>query len=466
MAHSQPRLADEVTVATRTNANASGAPSVAASGDRDPRELLLAAPMSTHQILAVAITVALCALDGFDILAITFAAPGIVAAWGIDRTQLGIVFAVGLVGIAAGSLLVAPLADLIGRRAMILGCLAVMSVGTLLCAFSTSVGSLGAYRLLTGLGIGAMIATINPLAAEYANARRRDLSVGLMAVGFPLGGVLGGSIVAWLLRHYDWRSIFIFATVLSLLMVPLVLRWLPEPIGFLIEQRSPRALERVNAFLVRCGHAPVAQLPPPRSAATGGARLTDIFGGEMIGATLLITAIYFLYVMTVYFFLSWIPTLVADLGFSAAVAASVSAIANLSGVAGGALLGWMAHRFGLKLLSIVALLGMGVCTAAFGLIPADPLLLKLAAGAAGFFLFAGMIGLYAVIARTFPTHVRATGTGFVIGIGRGGSALAPLLAGVLFAAGLERAVVCAVMAIAAVAAAVLLMTFKVRAPSG
>lgn len=464
VAYSQVRLtADEMPGAMSTSAAA--ASSVAASNERDPRELLLAAPMSTHQIIAVAITVALCALDGFDILAITFAAPGIVAAWGIDRTQLGIVFAVGLAGIAAGSLLVAPLADLIGRRAMILWCLAVMTVGTLLCAFSGSVASLTAYRLLTGLGIGAMIATINPLAAEYANARRRDLSVGLMAVGFPLGGVLGGAIVAWLLRHYDWRSIFIFAALLSVSMVPVVLRWMPEPIGFLIERRSPRSLQRVNAFLARCGHAPVSELPPARSTAGGGARLADIFGADLLGATLLITAIYFLYVMTVYFFLSWIPTLVADLGYSASVAASVSAIANLSGVAGGALLGCMAHRFGLKLLSIVALLGMAACTAGFGSIPANLTLLKLAAGAAGFFLFAGMIGLYAVIARTFPTHVRATGTGFVIGIGRAGSALAPLLAGLLFAAGLGRGVVCMLMAIAAVAAAVLLTTFRVRAPS-
>lgn len=447
--------ADEVPVAS----------SVVASSQADPRELLLAAPMSAHQMLAVAITVALCALDGFDILAITFAAPGIVAAWGIDRTQLGVVFAVGLIGIAAGSLLVAPLADLIGRRAMILWCLAVMTAGTFLCALSTSVVDLSVYRLVTGLGIGAMIAIINPLAAEYANARRRDLCVGLMAVGFPLGGVVGGSVAAWLLRHYDWRSIFVLAGLLSVAMVPLVLRWMPEPIGFLIEQRAARALEHVNAFLARCGHAPVRELPPPRSAAKGGARLVSIFGADMVRSTLLITAIYFLYVMTVYFFLSWIPTLVADLGFSASVAASVAAIANLSGIAGGALLGWFANRFGLKLLSVLALLGMGACTAAFGLISADLTLLKIAAGATGFFLFAGMIGLYAVVARTFPTHVRATGTGFVIGVGRAGSALAPLLAGLLFTAGLGRGSVCMLMAVAAIAAAVLLMSFNVRAAS-
>ena len=432
----------------------------------DPRAILLATPMSRHQIVAVAITVALCALDGFDILAITFAAPGIVAAWGIDRAQLGIVFGVGLFGVAAGSLLIAPLADLIGRRAMILACLLLMSFGMFSSALATSVASLTVYRLITGLGIGAMIATINPLAAEYANARWRDLAVGLMAVGFPLGGVLGGSIVAWLLRRYDWRSIFILGGTLSVVMVPFALRYMPEPIGFLIEQRPRRALERVNAFLARCGQPAVSELPPASSIAKGGARLTNIFGRDLLGPTLQITAIYFLYVMTVYYFLSWIPQIVADLGFPASAAASVSAVANLSGVVGGTLLGWMSHRLGLQRLSVLALIGMGACTALFGLTPADLMLLKIAAAAAGFFLFAGMIGLYAVIARTFPTHVRATGTGFVIGIGRAGSALAPLIAGVLFTAGLGRAGVSAVMGIAAVLAAMLLISFTVRAPAG
>jgi len=429
----------------------------------DPRDVLLSAPMSRPQIAAIAVTVALCALDGFDILAITLAAPGIVAAWGIDHAQLGLVFAVGLIGIAAGSLLVAPLADVVGRRVMILWCLAVMSGGMLLSACAGSIVALTIHRLVTGLGIGAMIATINPLAAEYANARRRDFAVGLMAVGFPLGGVIGGAIVSWLLRHYDWRSIFIFGTVLSVLLVPVVFRWMPESIGFLIEQRSNGALERVNAFLHQCGHAPVTALPPPRSnAGRGSARLADVFGKSMLGSTLLITVIYLLYVMTVYYFLSWIPQLVADLGFPAASAASVSAVANMSGVVGGTLLGWLAHRCGLRLLTILALAGMGIGTALFGLIPADLLLLKVAAAATGFFLFAGMIGLYAVIARTFPVHVRATGTGFVIGIGRAGSALAPLVAGLLFAAGLGRAGVSIAMALAALAAAVLMLSFTVR----
>lgn len=282
----------------------------------DPRALLLAAPMSRHQVIAVIITVALCAMDGFDILAITFAAPGIVAAWGVDSAQLGIVFSVGLFGVAAGSLFIGPIADLIGRRAMIVACLVLLSAGMFASAFATSVVELTAYRFVTGLGIGAVIATIAPLAAEYANARRRDLAVGLMTLGFPIGGVVGGAVVAWLLRHYDWRSIFFFGGSLSVVLMPIVLRYLPDPVGFLIEQGGSRALERVNVFLARSGHPAIAELPVAISTAKSGVvRLASIFGRDQIGATLHMTGIFFLNVMTVFFVLNWIPQIVADLGF-------------------------------------------------------------------------------------------------------------------------------------------------------
>jgi len=245
----------------------------------------------------------------------------------------------------------------------------------------------------------------------------------------------------------------------------LVLRYLPEPIGFLIEQRAPRALQRVNIFLARCGHHPVNALPLAASTARGGVRVAAVFSHDLIRVTLQITAIYFLYIVTVYYFLSWIPQMVADLGFPASAAANVSVIANLSGIVGGALLGWMANRYGLKRLTVLALLGMGCFTALFGLVPADLFWLRIVAAITGFFLFAGMIGLSAVIARTFPTHARATGTGFVIGIGRAGSALAPFIAGLLFTAGLHRGGVSIIMAVAAVLAALLLMSFTVRAPT-
>ncbi len=124
--------------------------------------------MSSFQIAAVAICVALNALDGFDILAITFAGPGIVREWELGPGGLGIVISTGLVGMSVGSLLLAPLADSLGRRPIILLCLILMTVGMLLSATADDVIALSIWRIVTGLGIGGMLASINAMVAEYS----------------------------------------------------------------------------------------------------------------------------------------------------------------------------------------------------------------------------------------------------------------------------------------------------------
>ena len=57
----------------------------------DPREILDREPMSAFQWRVVAIMVGLNALDGFDVLSISFASPGIAQTWNIDRAALGMV---------------------------------------------------------------------------------------------------------------------------------------------------------------------------------------------------------------------------------------------------------------------------------------------------------------------------------------------------------------------------------------
>jgi benzoate transport len=424
----------------------------------DPRELLLAAPMSRFQVLAIGITVLLCALDGYDVLAITFAAPGIAQEWGIGKTALGIAMSMGLVGMACGSLVIAPFADIVGRRRMIFVTLVLMATGMMACGLATNVTQISAWRLITGLGIGAMVAIINPLAAEYANSRRRDLAVALMGIGYPVGGVLGGSAAAVLLTHYDWPVVFYLGAVAALVMLPICVFLLPEPIGFLIERPKAGALARVNWFLARCGHAAVRTLPLPAKGA--GVPLAAIFRPELRGATITVTAIYLLQVLTVYYYLSWLPQLVADLGFSHAVAVQISVYTNIGGALGGLAIGWGAQFLGLRTVVTIGFLGLAIFSSLFALAPADIDLFRASSAVAGFFAFASMIGMYAVIARTFPARVRATGTGFVIGVGRGGAAIAPFLGGMLFDAGLSRFLVTALMACGAIAAAGVLSRFS------
>lgn len=426
----------------------------------DPHQIIQTAPMSRAQITAVTVTALISALDGFDVLSVTFAAPGVVREFGIDKPALGLALSGGLVGMALGSLLLAPLADRFGRRALVLVSLTLMAIGMFASATAADIASLTGWRVLTGLGIGAMVAVINPLAAEYANARRRELAVAVMAIGYPVGGVVGGALAAALLQHSGWRAIFVLGGCGAVVLMPLVVALLPESIAYLTERQPRNALTRVNAILKRFGHGPVGQLPA--STSRRQPPVATLFGPDLRGSTLMIIAVNFFYVIAVYFFLSWLPQMVVDAGFEPRDATGVSVAANLAGVIGGVLLGWLAPRLGLKVLVMAAMVGMGISMALFGSTPGDLRLLSVSAGLTGFFLFAGIVGIYSVVARAFPAEARATGAGLVIGIGRGGSALAPILAGLLFASGLQRDGVSMAIGACAVIAAALLFSLPLQ----
>ena len=427
----------------------------------DPRDILADAPMKPLQVAAIVICILLTALDGFDVLAISFASPGIASEWGINRAALGIVLSMELIGMAIGSVLFGTLADSWGRRPAVFACLALMTVGMYLAATATNVHILSAYRLATGLGIGGMLATVNALTAEFSNTRRRNLAVTLMAAGYPVGAIVGGSIASALLVSHDWRSVFLLGAGMTAAFFPLAWFFLPESVAWLADRQPAGALERINRTLRRLGHAALEKLPPLRERQPG-ISMRELFTPRLRRTTILLTLAYFLHIMTFYFILKWIPKIVVDMGFEPSTAGRVLVWANVGGLAGSLLLGFLSLRVQIRGLVIVALLGAAVGVVVFGLGQADLKQLSLAAAGAGFFTNAAVVGMYALFAQMFPTDVRAGGTGFAIGFGRGGSALGPMLAGFLFAAGAGLSVVALLMAAGSVIAAVLIAMTNAR----
>jgi len=400
----------------------------------DPRETLFASPMSRLQIAVVAVTIGLNALDGFDVLSISFASPGIARDWGIDRAALGFVLSMELFGMGLGSILLGGVADKIGRRRTLLGCLAVMTLGMLMATRAKGVYDLSIWRVFTGVGIGGMLAAINAVAAEFSNSRRRSLNVSLMAVGYPVGAVVGGSIAALLLKQGDWRAVFRFGAAATAAFIPLVYWLVPESISWLCQRQPPGALEQVNRSLGRMRHPPVAALPP-LSAEARRRSVADVISPQLARVTVLVTLAYFLHITTFYFILKWVPKIVVDMGFTPSSAAGVLVWANVGGATGGAVLGLLSLHFGLKHLTMFALMMSTIMVAVFGRGQATLAQLSIICAIAGFFTNAGVVGLYGIFAQVFPTHVRATGTGVAIGFGRGGAMLAPIIAGLLFHAG-------------------------------
>jgi benzoate transport len=417
--------------------------------------------MGFLQVIAVAVTIGLNALDGFDVLSSSFASPGIAAEWHIDRSVLGNVLSMDLIGMAIGSILLGAVADKLGRRPTILGCLVVMTLTMFMATTAKTVEMLSVWRVFTGIGIGGVLAAINAVAAEFSNAKRKNLSVSIMAIGYPIGGVLGGLVVQSLLKTADWRSVFYFGAAMTAVFIPLVLLFVPESVHWLVRKQPTGALEKVNRTLRRMGHEQIATLPP-LAAEVRHRSIGDIFGPALLATTLIVTMAYFFHIMTFYFVIKWVPKIVVDMGFAASAAAGVLVWTNVGGATGGALMGLLGMRFGMKPLTILVMVMSTVMVIVLGNTPANLQRWQLTAAACGFFTNAAIVGMYAIFAQAFPTHIRAFGTGFAIGVGRGGSALAPALAGYLFKTGWSLPTVSTTMSIAALLAAGVLSLLKLK----
>ncbi|MGH9646429.1 MAG: MFS transporter, partial [Bryobacteraceae bacterium] len=244
--------------------------------------------MTTAQIIVVVMTVLLNAMDGFDVLSIAFASPGIAKEWGIAQTALGVVLSMELIGMAFGSILIGGVADRIGRRPTLLGCLIVMAVGMLGATTAATPVQLSIWRVFTGFGIGGMLSGTNAVVAEFSNKKWRALCISLMVIGYPLGGTFGGMFASRLLANHAWRSVFYFGATVTGILLPLLFFFVPESIHWLTRKQPANALARINHSLKRLGHAAVAALPEvhesDRKKSVG-----DIFSPGLISITLLVT---------------------------------------------------------------------------------------------------------------------------------------------------------------------------------
>jgi MFS family permease len=390
--------------------------------------------MTWRHWAAVIICMLLNALDGFDVLSISFAAPAISKDWQLAPSALGWLLSMELIGMGAGSVLLGGVADKLGRKQTILGCLLAMTAGMYGAAHATDMQTLLSWRLVAGVGIGGMLASINALTSEVSNARWRSLSMALMVLGYPLGGVLGGLAISPFMATGNWRGIFFYGAVASAIMLPVVLALIPDT-------RQATA----------------------SPTAAGAGRVTDIFRKGLLGTTLVLALAYVGHITSFYFVLKWVPKLVVDMGFTPKAAGGVLTITNVGSVIGCLAFGIVAARSSVKTVTQLTMLGTAAMIIVFGQGHATLGQLQMVVVAAGFFINSAVTGMYTLFATEFPAHLRATGTGFCIGIGRGGAALAPVLAGYLLQAGLTLPSVAVVMCCGSLIGAALLYWLPQRA---
>lgn len=367
-------------------------------------------------------------VDGYDTLMISFIAPLLAKEWALAPTAIGRIFAVGYLGAIVGAVGMGPLADRFGRRTLLTIALLVAAIATMLCGTASSLHALLPLRFVSGIGLGGALPAVMALTAEHAQPARRNGTVTLMYIGYPMGAVVGGAVTAALL-HLGWSAIF-FGTGIACFLAAGLAALLPESLG--------------------------ARARRPKDGRTPIAIFTEQFAdGRLLPALALWLGLFCMLLLT-YFLLSWTPSIIVDRGGTPRLAALGAVVLNLGGITGALLCAPVINRFGPYFpMAILVAAGAGLVAllgANFGGVA--PMMVVLFA--VGICIMGGQLNFPAATVELFPPHVRGAGAGWTIGAGRVGSIVGPLLGGVLIAAGLEARTLFLVAALPALVAAVAL----------
>jgi len=303
--------------------------------------------LNAYQIFVLCILAVVNMQDGFDILAISFAANAITQDWGISRAELGVVFSAGLFGMMIGAMSLSPLADKFGRKKVIIAGLFASGVGMLIAMQAGSISMLVIGRILTGLGVGGILASLNTLVSEYAGERYRGFAVSIVQLGFPTGAFLSGYIAAWLLDIGTWRYVFAFGAFTSFIFIPVIML-LPESTSFLAKQNKPGALEKINRIQAKFGRSSLESLPLAEDGAGSKSVFSEVgtlFNTQYRLRTALIWMSFFCLLTLIYFMLSWTPKILIDMGFTEAQGNQGGRMINLVGMLGIIILGFLSLRY-------------------------------------------------------------------------------------------------------------------------
>ena len=363
---------------------------------------------------SASITVLLCflvaILEGFDIQILGVAAPRLGPELGIGPSQMGWLFAVGSIGMLLGAAVGGRLADRVGRKPVFVASVAVFGLFTFAITLVTSFESLFMARLLAGVGFGAALPNMMAIATEVSSPSRRAFTAAAMFCGMPLGGAASALVTQMLPPDFDWRTLFYLGGLLPLLLLPAIITLMPET----LQRRTGAGVVSDGLRAVTVTHA--------------------LFGEGRAATTLLLWSMFLPAMLILYLFLNWLPTLVAAKGLERTVAPLASLWFNLGGVFGGLLLSPLVDRFGYRkpvTLAFAALIGvlMGFAAAT------TPAAILLFSGLSGFLLLGATYSFYGVTAASYSQSMRGTGSGAAVAVGRVGTVIGPLFAGLLIAKG-------------------------------
>lgn len=367
--------------------------------------------------------------DGYDLVIYGVVLPVLMKEWALTPLQAGALGSYALFGMMAGALLFGPLSDKIGRKKAITICVVLFSGFTVLNGLARNPTEFGLCRFIAGLGIGGVMPNVVALMSEYAPRKIRSTLVAIMFSGYSVGGMLSAGLGMVLLPSHGWQSVFFVAGV-PLLLLPIIMKFLPESVGFLIRQgridEAQRMLQRVEPSH-RSQPGQILTMPALKA---GGAPLLELFRDGRALRTLMLWIAFFSCLLMVYALNSWLPKLMNQAGYGLGSSLSFLLVLNFGAIFGAVGGGWLGDRFNLPRVLVLFFATAAVSIGLLGFNSPSWLLYTLIA-VAGATTIGSQILLYACGAQFYGLAIRSTGLGWASGVGRNGAILGPVLGGAL-----------------------------------
>lgn len=414
--------------------------STAAAPTAQPSASLAASTSAekTHWLLILACSVIM-VVEGFDLLIFSNAIPSMLtdASLGLNKASIGTVGSMIFVGMLIGGLLAGKTNDAFGLIKCMAAGFVVFTLATACIGWAQAGWQIGALRFLAGLGLGVVLPTGMSMARKHAKAEHSALSISIVMLGIPVGGMLAAVVSHSIIPAFGWRPLFLSGGVLGALVLLII-----------------------GPYLAKIDRADRAATPTAGRAAQPAADWTRILHGA--SRTILIAGIAATLadLLTWYGVSVWLTQLMREFDVPFTGAMQLMFTLNVGAIVGSLMTATLAIRLGTRNVAAVA----GVIACGCLLLIASRTLAN-----TGMFIAIAVLGMSAISAQNllnalvsdaFPVQYRAAAMGMTLGLGRLGAVMAPALGGYILAGGYGPSWVLVVFAISALLGTAVLVVFS------
>jgi len=385
-------------------------------------------PLSGLQIRVILLCSFVIFLDGYDIQTLAVSINWLSPEWHLTRADFTLPQTAALFGYALSAALVAGFGDRVGRRPILILATALMGIGSLGTALSGNTDQLAFWRFLTGMGFGASVPNATAITSEFVPIRRRAGLITMMYANIALGAVLAGFAAPAIHAAWGWQAVFILGGALPIVICVLLWLGLPESVRFLIEKRPGDS--RIAAIMKKL--APDVDSKNVTLAKRSGVERQSVLAllaPEYRARTLLLWLGVALNLFSLFFLISWLPTLLNSSGWSPTASSRGGVMLQIGGIISGLIMAWYVDRGKTVPAMVTAYFVSAASLGLFLVLPSTSgawwlLLLTIGAGTSG-----TQFAFNALSAAFYPSLIRSTGVGWAVGIGRVGAIMGPVFGG-------------------------------------